>query len=257
MNNKLKILMFTLLIGIFIQPTLNSLEKIGVTKSVVAKGQYIPGTVVTAQNLNLLPIPVGNTDYAFYQSIQKTSNIVLGKFKSGEREILLLQDNNNDGKLDIAAHWMIELNRIDREGEPEKFCTAEDFKKLKEAIINGKSETVSLGGKNYTILPNKEGIPEIEKLVKIPSNINKFKNGMRIKKVDVDDFSSELMAFSFTINTDDGTADMAFELKYYITGKTRMSPIINQGVYCLRSEDPFAIETVKKLREITGKHLPK
>jgi hypothetical protein len=226
-------------------------------QTLVAKGTYIPGEVVTSQNLRLLPVPVGNTDYAFYQSIQKISNVIIGKFKQGDRELILLQDNNNDGKLEVAAHWNIESNKIEREGDPEKYCSPEDFKKLKEAIINGKNETVSLGGKSVTISPNKEALPEIERLARTPSNITKYKQGLRIRKSDPDELSNDVIIFSYSINPDDGTADLAFDVKYFQVGKSRISPIINMNVYCLRSEDPFAIETVKKLREITAKYLPK
>lgn len=245
------------LLVLFSQHNLESNQRGEPVQTQIEKGSYVPGESVTAANMKLLPIPIGTNDYCFYQSIQKVSNVVIGKFKIGEREILLIQDMDADGKVDLVAHWFIDLDRIDREGEPDKFCPAETFKKLKELIVNGRTEVISFGGQNYTIAPNKAGISEIEKLIKIPSNITKYKEGLRIKKIDTDERSREIMVFSFSQNTADNTTDMAFDIKYYQLGRSRKSPVINLGVYCLKSVDPFALETVKKLREMTAKYIPK
>lgn len=257
MKKKLIILLPVCALFLLVQPDLESNQRGEPIQTQIEKGSYVPGEPVTAANMKLLPIPIGTYDYCFYQSIQKVSNVVIGKFKIGEREILLIQDMDADGKVDLVAHWFIDLDRVDRESEPDKYCPAETFKKLKELIVNGKTEVITFGGQNYTISPNKEGITEIEKLIKVPSNITKYKEGLRIKKIDTDERSKEIMVFSFSQNTADNTIDMAFEVKYFYYGKSRKSPVINQGVYCLKSVDPFALETVKKLREMTAKYLPK
>ncbi len=257
MKFRSNIIMYIFFIILFCYTGLHSLEKMGTIQSLTASGKYVPGDIVTVTTMKFLPIPAGTNDYILFQSIKKTSSIVIGRFKTGEREIMLIQDDNADGKVNLVAHWLIDLNRIDREGEPEVYCSTENFKKLKDAIINGKDETVILGGKNITISTNKEGIPDIEKLIAVPSNISKYKQGLRIKKIDPDELSREMRVYSFSLNIENNTADMAFEIKYYYSGKERISPIINLGVYCLQSEDPYVIDTVKKLREIAGKYLPK
>jgi hypothetical protein len=230
-------------------------EKAIPVQSNIEKGNYIPKDIVTLYNFRFLPVPKSANDYIFYQSIQKTSNVVIGKFRQGEKEILLLQDNNNDGKIDIAAHWGSTSNRIDKESEPDKYCSAETFKKLKDAIINGKNESFILGGKAITIAPNKEALSELEALIKNSSNVVKSKEGLRINKLDPDEPSKEMEIFSYAVNSNDGTANLAFEIKYFYNGLNRVSPIINMGVYCFRSEDPFAIETIKKIREIVAKYI--
>ncbi|MBN2401946.1 MAG: hypothetical protein JXN64_06070 [Spirochaetes bacterium] len=257
MKAGLKIIIYVFALSFLSQFDVQSLEKMGVTISRVERGTYVPGEIVTPQDMRFLPIPAGTNDYAVFQSIKKTSNIIIGKFKTGEREIILIQDNNADGIVDIAAKWSIDLNRIDREGQPDKFCTSENFKKLKEIIVNGRQETIPLGGKNYMISPNKEGIPEIEKLLNVPSNISRHKQGLRIKKIDLDELTKEMMVFSFSVNSENGSADMAFDVKYYYMGRSRISPIINLGVYCLQSEDPFVKETVNTLSQMTSKYIPK
>ncbi len=255
-NTIITILSAFIIIGI-IQLNADSTQKGEPVQNRIEKGNYVPAEIVIPNHLRLLPIPVGMNDYAFYQSIKTVSNVVIGRFKIGEKEIILIQDNNADGQVDIVAHWFVELGTLDREGEPDKYCTAENFKKLKEAIIYGRSEAIMLGGQDITIMPNKEAIPEMEKLLKTPSNVSKYKQGVRIKKIDSDERSKEVMVFSYSINTDDGSADLAFDVKFVQAGTSRISPVINYGVYCRKSQDPFAIETVKKLREMSAKYLPK
>jgi hypothetical protein len=257
MKFRSRIIVYVFILTVFCLTGAQSLERMGTIQSLIASGNYVPGNVITLTNLKFLPIPAGTDDYTLYQSIKKVSSVVIGKFKTGEREILLIQDDNADGKVNLVAHWFLDLNRVDREGDPEAFCSADNFKKIKDAIINGKSETISMGGKNYPITPNKEGISDIEKQLTVPSNISKYKQGLRIKKLDPDELTKEMRVFSFSFNSENNTADMAFDTRYFYSGRQRVSPIINQGVYCLQSEDPFVIETVKKLREMSGKYLPK
>ena len=256
-NKKIILIICLVLIAFLIQINAHSGQRGTVIQSNLAKGSYVPGEIVTPYNMKYLPIPQSFTDYAFYQSIQKINNVVIGKFKQGNKEIILLQDNNNDGKVEIVAHWYSDTNRIDSESEPDKYCSAEDFKKLKDAIVNGRNDTFNLGGKSITISPNKEAVSELEALLKTPSNVSKSNEGMRISKIDPDELSNEMDIFSYSINAENGTVNLAFEIKYYHSGQSRISPVINMGVYCLRSEDPFAIETVKKINEMSSKYLPK
>ena len=218
--------------------------------SQVEKGTYVEKDILSPDTLKWMPIPAGTIDYALYQSINRISNVVLGNFKIGDRVITLIQDINADGNVDIVAHWYIDLNRMDKEGAPSVFCSAENFKKLKEIIVNGKNDSISLGGRTYKISPNTFGIAELERLLKRSSNVTKYKQGLRVKRVDPDEQSLEMIVYSFSYNIQDNSADLAFDVRYYDRGQSRVSPIINFGVYCSRSEDPFAIETVKKLREI-------
>lgn len=244
------IIAVSLIIG-FAQLNVEASQRGKPIQSQVEKGTYVEKDIINPDTLKWMPIPASTVDYALYQAINRVSNVVLGSFKMGDRVITLIQDINADGKVDTVAHWFIDLKRLDKEPVAAAFCSAEQFKKLKEIIINGKKESISLGGKNYTISPNKYGMAEIKRLIKRSSNISKHKQGLRIKRTDPDERTLEMLVFSFTFNTQDNTADMAFNVKYYDRGQSRISPIINYCVYCSKSEDPFAIETVKQLREMT------
>lgn len=210
-------------------------------QSDIERGKYIPQSIVKIKTLRNLPIPSSNTDYAFYQSIRNISNIVIGKFKSGERVITLIQDKNSDGKVDIVVHLFIDLNRINRESNPSKYCSAEKFAKYKEDIINGRIEEIT---------PNPEGISYMKSLLNYPSNIKKARHGFRISRTDIDEPTQERVSYFFSFKEISG-ADIVFDIKYYYRGTARISPAINYGVYCKESKDPFAIELTKKtLKEI-------
>ncbi len=210
-------------------------------QSNVAKGIYVQKDILTVPKIKQLPVPSTNDNYAFYQAIDKVSNIVIGTFNSGERVITLIQDKNADGKVDTVAHYFIDLNRINLEPKPNEFCNAEKFKKYKEDIVKGNTKDIS---------PNPEGTLYLTELLKTPSNITRNKHGFKVSRTDTDQLSKERVVYFFSYRTTTG-ADISFEVKYYNRGSARVSPIINIAVYCSKSKDPFAIETARKyMKEI-------
>ncbi|MBN2039283.1 MAG: hypothetical protein JW864_04540 [Spirochaetes bacterium] len=254
MNRRLIAILSVFLITVLAQFSVKASQKGRPIQSQIEKGTYVEQDILNPETIKWLPIPAGTVDYALYQAINNVSSVVLANFKVGERVITLIQDNNADGNVDAVTHWFIDSNRIDKETVPTAFCPAEKFKELKEIIINAKNSTVNLGGKNFKVSPNSFGLAEMERLLKRSSNVSKYKQGLRIKRTDPDERSLEMLVFSFSYNIQDSTADLAFKVNYYDRGQTRVSPIINFGVYCSNSKDPFAIETVKKIREVNSKY---
>lgn len=213
-------------------------------QSNIEHGTFVPGDFVTPRKLESMPVPNSNENYAIYQAIGKKSNIVIGNFRSKERTITLITDSNVDGKVDIVAHWLVDLNRIDIEPKPNEYCNQEKYAKMKEEILNGKSDTIS---------PNPEGLLYARQLMKTPSNITKVRHGFRISMKDTDEPTMVRVSYFFSHHPVDG-ADIAFHIKYYNLGTGRVSPIINHTVYCKKSYDPFVIETAKKLIKETAKY---
>ena len=210
----------------------------------IEKGVYIPADLVRMQNMQKLPIPSSNDDYAFFQSIGKRSNVVIGNFKSGERVITLITDKNADGKVDRVAHWFIDLNRIDVLPYPQKYCDAKKFLKYKEDIINGNRETLS---------PNPEGFSYINVLIRTPSKVSRLKHGFKVYAYDTDEPSQLRVSYYFSDNGVHGV-DLAFQVRYYNVKIGRVSPLINYAVYCKDSYDPYVIKKVKKIIEETKKY---
>jgi hypothetical protein len=203
----------------------------------IASGKYIHNDLVTMANIKQLPIPATNDDYAIYQSIGKVSNVIIGKFKVGARQVVLITDSNVDGKVDFACVWNVDSGVIDITPKPETIYSEVQFRQMKDDIVNGKSGLVS---------PNPEGVAYLRVLLEKPSNIIKMRNGFRVSWYDPDVRGLERVNYFFSDNGVHGS-DMAFEVKYNNVGQVRVSPIITIWVYCKDSYDPFVIETVKKL----------
>ncbi len=203
----------------------------------VAKGQYIPADFVDVAKLKKMPIPATNDDYAFYQSIGKRSNIIIGRFSVEPKMITLITDLKGDGTVDHVYHWYVEENKLKKETHPEKYCSAERFARMKEDILSGKSDMT---------IANKDGIRYLMKLIQNQEGIRSIKNGYRVSMIDTDDPSQERVVYYYADNNYNGV-DLVFEVKYYNLGLGKVSPIVNHSVYCKGSFDPFAQKIVKQL----------
>lgn len=212
-------------------------EKLKPIQLNVRSGVYVPQIQLSLKDLKTLPVPSSNEDYAMMQQIDREMSIVIGAFSGGERKITLIQDKDFDGKADLVAYWLVDQQKFKVEENPDKVYPAEKIKKLKEDIINGSQDEIR---------PNNEGVDFMRKFFGGSENVKKWRNGFRVVSVDSDNKASERLVFSFSYNKLNG-ADMVFEVKYRNRGVARVSPIINYGVYCSNTKDPYVIELVKKL----------
>ncbi|HEY1406383.1 MAG TPA: hypothetical protein VF857_07225 [Spirochaetota bacterium] len=206
----------------------------------VSKGKYDARELVSSEKLPYLPIPSSNEDYAFIQSIGPVTNVVLGQFKSGDREIVLITDRNSDGKVDAASMYSVDNKFIKRLDISQKEYSEENFKKMKTEIINGTRGELS---------PNVEGSLYLEKLISEKSKvikITKYKKGYMLYINDPDEGNTNRAKFYFADNANGG-GDLAFEVNYINVGKQRIRPVISYSVYSNNSSDPVVIDKVKEL----------
>ena len=87
-------------------------------QSNIQKGQYIPKIPVKITDLRSMPIPSTNEDYAFLQSIDRETNIVIGRFGTGTREIILIKDKNSDGIVDLVVRYFVDRKRYRYSSKP-------------------------------------------------------------------------------------------------------------------------------------------
>lgn len=222
----------------------NADTKVDILKS-VKKGSYTPDRALSLKDLRYLPIPESSQNYAFMQSIDAITSVVIGDFVSGDRIITLIQDKNSDGTVDLVVYWYVDTERFRYDANPAKTYSQENFKKLKDDIIRG------VQGK---INPNEEGLSIIEKLYQGSGNIQRWRNGFRVTSFDPDDIHKERLNYYFSVSADG--ADLVFEVIYVPRNNIRVSPVINEGVYCKNSKDPYINEITKKLIEDTRKVSP-
>ena len=212
----------------------------------VAKGTYIPNDPVGTHNLQTLIIPSSNNDYAFFQSIGTRSSIVIGNFKADKKFITLIQDENSDGKVDLVVHWYPETKVYMKEKEPDKYCTADQFKKMKEEIIKGKYNSDN---------PFSDSLVLLDDILKDSSNISRSNNGYRVVFMTSDKPIQERAIIYLSNNGIKGN-DLIFEHNFYAVGPNKIKPIIKWIIYCKDSKDPYLGELVKELYAKVSKNFP-
>jgi hypothetical protein len=236
---RLSIILLSLWVAFF-PVTSSAVDVTSDIKTGIARGQYIPTIDVSIKDMRSLPVPLSNENYAFLQSLDAVTNIVVGNFSSGERVITLIKDKNSDGEVDLVAHWYVDEEKFKFDPAPAATYPSAVFDRMKMEILNGRGTSLS---------PNPEGIEFIRILFQVPGNIQKWRTGYLVFKYDPDVITREMSRFSYSMSA--GCADVAFEMLYMRKGTARISPVINQGVYCKNSRDAKIIEVVRGLLEET------
>jgi hypothetical protein len=223
-------------------------EKKGKIQSAVKEGKYIESDLLSTAKLPYLPIPNTKDDYAFLQSIGKSTSVVVGRFSDGEKQIIFISDMNGDGKVDVSSTYYPDLKKFRNSTQPDKDYPSDRFKKMKEDIIRGAKGELN---------PNSEGADFVKRIAEKKNNIVmkvRFKNGFRVFVNDADDANLHRGIFYFSDNRkSEGGVDLAFKVEFHNVGPLMVSPIINYGVFCKDSLDASVIDVVTDLSQHTSK----
>ncbi len=217
-------------------------------QSQVKKGNYIPSDLITPAKLRNLPIPTTGEDYAFYQSIGKITNIVIGNFSRGENRITLISDKDADGIVDELVYWFEDISKFQKVNHPEIMYSPEKFKELKLAIINGDKKELS---------PNEEGLKYLKGVLSqsvMNINISKSDLGYIVSVLDADNRKKVRLSYQFANNGNRGV-DLIFDVKYYNVINNLVKPVIPNSVYCSGSFDSVALSITDELTELTRKNM--
>ncbi len=240
MKSKFTSLFLILFLSIVIIPDNSYSAKM---KNAIKSGSYIPGDIVSIESLRFLPVPSTSNNYNIFQSIGNISNIIIGRFDAVPQRITLIQDTNADGKVDVAAHWLITDKKIQKEKDPGKFCSAEKFREYKESILKGNSSFEKIDTLNL-----------FDYLLKDKTNIRRQKNGFRVVLADIDSRKRERIIYYFANNGINGY-DLVLEVKYFKRNRSRINPLISHYAYCRGSRDSYVKEFVDRLLTKTNKAL--
>lgn len=234
-------------IGLFlIATTLSAVNKKKPLETKVKSGVYIQSDRVTVKKLRDLPIPASSEDYAFLQSFDTVTNVVIGNFSQAESIITLVTDENGDEVVDYIIHYNHDMKKFTKEANPSSIYSKEAFIQLKKNIING-----SQGG---GVIPNNEGAVFLKRLVSSKMDtmdLMKTRQGYTVKITDADDKSLTRLRYMFSDNGIHGV-DLVFHVAYTNVYETRVQPVIQYCVYCQNSMDPTVKETVSELLALTS-----
>ncbi len=216
---------------------------IDAAQSRIQSGYYLPSQPLTVKYLRHMPIPSANEDYALLQSLENRTTVVLGKFSTGNRRLVIIQDNDADEVVDRMAVWFVDRDSWEHKPRPAKEYPKDKFRELKKSILEGTHENL---GKGVV------GIDRILELSKNPQNVRRWRTGYEVYKVDPDHKGKIRLNFAISDNTPRG-ADMVYVVNYVYLGNVRIVPVISKWVYCKNSSDPYilekASEIVKSIRE--------
>ncbi len=212
----------------------------------VASGQYLMKKNITIGDLRNLPVPKSNENYAFLQSIDRSSNIVIGEFSNGNRKITLIKDRNSDGKVDLVVEWNVETKTPKFVSSPRKKFPDEKFKKMKMDILNGKV--------NGILRPNIEGRSYLKALLDSDSEkrIDRYKSGYRVSMLDPDSRKNETLVYLSSYDV--YGASLSYEVIYRRQGANYQSPTINFSVFCKNSKDKLIIKQTKEIIKLISKY---
>ncbi len=205
--------------------------------------RYRASEAFTKDKMKLLPIPRDFRNYFILQSIDDTTNVLIGDFIGFEKRFSLIIDRNTDENVDKIIEYTPDNGKYTTPQKPKTELFV-GFKETKKQIISGE-----INKNNYSF--GMRSLPILKELLKEGKDIIKTRFGYTVKLFDPDKPSVLLSEFFFNKNTR-GRYDLVFTTFSYKIFQTDIVPVIYCSVYCRNSKDPVVKETVDSLLVMTG-----
>ena len=209
-----------------------------VTTCLLAGSSDLQTVLVSSEKLRILPVPKDHRNYFFLQSIENTTQIVIGNFTGTERLITLIIDKNGDHVIDKVYDYYPDKQEYRTPKQSKSQYFDNDFKKLMTRIIDGSIliDTYSYQMKSVGALRNKldEG-----------ADISKEGDGYRVIIYDPDSSKDIMSEFFFSKKL--GKYNLVFRTKYYKIFNASIYPPLEYSVYCVNSTDKVVQEVVDSL----------
>ena len=196
--------------------------------------------LLTPAKMKLLPVPADFRNYFLLQSIDNTTNILLGNFVGAEKVFCLIIDKGSDGKVDKIVEYYPDSGKYLYPAKPSsEFYT--DLESVKDQIVKGE-----IFKNNYAY--QMRSLNSVTRLIAEGKNIYKTKYGFSIRFFDPDEPTTIMNEFYFNKNVAGGY-DLTFKTNYYKSFRTKIVPALRYSIYCRNSKDPIVMKTVGSLFE--------
>ena len=182
----------------------------------IANLRYHASEQVTKEKINLLPIPRDFRNYFFLQSIDDSTNIVIGNFVGAEKIFSLIIDSDSDEKVDQIIEYTPDENKIRTPQKPRNSLFT-DFNEMKKQIITGE-----IYKNNYSY--NMKSLNILRALLKEGADVTKTRYGYSVRLYDPDQPSVIMSEFFFSKNLR-GRYDLVFTTSFYKLFQTKIFPI--------------------------------
>lgn len=204
---------------------------------------YPSNKSLTKEGMKFLPISLDFRNYFMLQSIDNTTNIIIGDFVGANKILTLIIDKDSDEKIDKVIEYYPDTKKYSIPQKPStSFFT--NLIEIKKDIISG-----DIFKNNYAY--NMMSINALKEQIQKGKDIFKSKNGYAVKIYDPDRPSTIMSEFFFNKNNFGGY-DLIFTTYYYKIFKTKIVPVIYHSVYCKNSFDPFIGKTVEELLKLVA-----
>ena len=203
---------------------------------------YLVKDLITRPRLRLLPIPSDFRNYFVLQSIDNTTNVIIGDFVGAERLISLITDEGSDESINAVSEYFPDSAKFTSPEKPStKFFTG--MKEVKQQIING-----SIFRNSYSNKMN--SLDLLRQRLERGKDIFRRGYGYSVKIYDPDRPNTIMSEFYFSKNQ--GRYDLIFATYYYKIFNTTIAPSVYFSVYCRNSKDPVVAEVVDSLLKIVA-----
>jgi hypothetical protein len=187
---------------------------------------------MTVDRLQFMPVTRDFRNYFILQSINDTTNIIIGDFVGAEKKIVLIIDENSDNTIDAVHEWYPDTKKRISPRKPTTTLFT-DLESMKRDIIS----------ENYAY--KMRSLASLEEKLEQGSDRFKYRHGFTVKLYDPDRPNTIMSDYFF--GRKGGRYDLIFKTEYYRLYHTIIRPRVYYSVYCSNSKDPIVKETVEKL----------
>lgn len=198
-----------------------------------------------ADRLKLFPVPNDHRNYFFLQSIENSTQIVIGDFSRNDHKKLILITLGNDfNTIKSVIEYDPEKKSLRTMKESESPFFTKDIGKLKKDIITGAlfNDSHSDKMKSYDAL--EMIFKKNDATTVLPDTY-----GFTVKLTEVDEINKPMALFTF--GKSETGYYLQFRTEYYrINSRNIVTPILRYSVYCKNTDDPTVKELVEELFKI-------
>jgi hypothetical protein len=207
------------------------------------KHDYLTKELFTKDRLRFLPVPADFRNYFLLQSINDTTNVIIGDFVGAEKIVCLVMDEKSDETVDGVVEYLPDVKKYTAPQKPTSgFYT--NLRDIKKQIIDG-------GIFRNTYSNKMNSLDLLKQRLERGRDVYRYGYGYSVKVYDPDKPSTIMSEFFFSKY--EGRYDLIFATYYYRIFNTQIQPSVYFSVYCKNSKDPLVAETVESLLKMVPK----
>ncbi|HOP30605.1 MAG TPA: hypothetical protein P5120_10755 [Spirochaetota bacterium] len=200
---------------------------------------------VDADRLKLYPVPHDHRNYFFLQSVDNTTQIIIGDFsKNDKKKIILITLGSDFNTIKSVLEYEPDKRSLRVRKESDSQFFTKDIAKLKKDIITGALFNISHADRMKSYDALEMIFKKNEATTVLPDTY-----GFTVKLTEVDETNKPMALFTF--GRSETGYFLQFRTEYYrINARNTVKPILRYSVYCKDTNDPVVKDLVEELFKI-------